>query len=141
MPPRVRKPASWPLREASKAMSVGFSLRQLKEGLGTFAMSRESLDTVGVRYTGWAALDRDPQKDLVEFTCPRCGAEGMKPARHERTLYHFVDGFLQDVHGETVLCRGCRTSLHIAPIVMVYDQDEKKRFEAVFAEELATTTH
>jgi hypothetical protein len=65
----------------------------------------------------------------------------MKPARRERTLYHFVDGFLQDVQGETALCRGCQTSLHIAPIVMVYDQDEKKRFEAVFADELATATH
>jgi len=30
-------------------------------------MSLPSKEAVGVRYTGWAALDRDPQEDLVEY--------------------------------------------------------------------------
>jgi hypothetical protein len=104
-------------------------------------MSREMLETLGVRYTGWAALNRDPQKDLVEFTCPRCGAYGMKAADHERTLYHFVDGFLQDVEGETATCRGCQAALRVAPVVMVHDQDEKKRFTAVFEDQLTPVSH
>ena len=37
-------------------------------------MDRRNPETVGVRRTGWAALDRDPQQDTVEFICPHCGA-------------------------------------------------------------------
>ena len=36
-------------------------------------MNRNSLETIGVRYTAWAALNRDPLEDRVEFTCPHCG--------------------------------------------------------------------
>jgi len=78
-------------------------------------MSARSAETVGVRYTGWAALHRDPQEDPVTYTCPHCGAEGRKQARPA--------------------CRECHRSLHLAPIVLVHDQDEMKRFEAVFVTE------
>jgi hypothetical protein len=63
-------------------------------------MDRRNIETVGVRRTGWAALDRDPQEDKVEFLCPHCGTRGQKNARRERTQYHFTDGFLQDLQGE-----------------------------------------
>jgi predicted RNA-binding Zn-ribbon protein involved in translation (DUF1610 family) len=99
-------------------------------------MSRHSQETVGVRYTGWAALDRDPQEDSVEFDCPRCGQHGFKSARRDRNEYHFTDGFLQDMQGEMSACRKCRTTLHIAPIVLVHDQHERRRFAAVFATDL-----
>jgi len=92
-------------------------------------------EIVGVRYTGWAALDRDPQEDLVEFVCPSCGHKGMKAARRELAEYHFIDGFLQDIYGEAATCKTCRKSLQVAPIVLVHDRDEKRRFEAIFAEE------
>jgi hypothetical protein len=97
-------------------------------------MSKQSEDTIGVRFTGWAALDRDPQDDAVEFVCPHCGHRGTKPARHERSEYHFTDGFLQDLQGEMSVCRNCKTALHIAPVVLLHDQDEKRRFDAVFAD-------
>jgi hypothetical protein len=38
------------------------------------------------------------------------------------------------------VCRGCKRSMRVVPIVMLHDQDEKKRFEAVFAAELEATT-
>jgi hypothetical protein len=95
-----------------------------------------STETLGVRYTGWAALDRDPQDDRVEYTCPLCGTQGFKPARRARSEYRFNDGFLQDTQGETTTCRQCRRGLHVAPIVLVHNQDEKRRFQAVFSEEL-----
>lgn len=101
-------------------------------------MNRQSVETVGVRVTGWAALNRDPEEDLVDFTCPHCGMEGTKNARRERSLYRFTDGFLQDLQGEVTVCRGCKRSFRVVPIVMLHDQDEKKRFEAVFAEDLTT---
>jgi hypothetical protein len=96
-------------------------------------MSRNSKETIGVRYTGWAALDRDPQDDAVEYVCPHCGHQGFKAARRERAQYHFTDGFLQDVQGEATTCRNCRTSLRVVPVVLVHDMDEKRRFQAVFA--------
>ena len=99
-------------------------------------MSRHSLETVGVRYTGWAALDRNPQEDMVEFTCPYCGHRGRKPARRPRARYRFTDGFLQDLQGELSTCRGCRRALRIVPVVLLHDRDEKRRFEAVFSAEL-----
>ena len=100
-------------------------------------MNRNHLEVVGVRYTGWAALNRDPQEDIVEFACPQCGQHGEKPARRARAQYHFTDGFLQDLQGELATCRGCKQALHVAPVVMLHDQDEKRRFEAVFADDLA----
>jgi hypothetical protein len=102
-------------------------------------MERHVPEVVGVRRTGWAALERDPQMDIVEFTCPQCGAEGQKKARHERAEYRFTDGFLQDLQGEGVQCHFCKQSMRVVPIVLVHDQDEVKRFEAVFSpeEELA----
>jgi len=99
-------------------------------------MQRRSIETVGVRYTGWAALDRDPQEDTVEFVCPDCGHQGAKNARRARAQYHFTDGFLQDLQGEMTICRFCRHSLRVAPVVLLHDQDEKRRFQAVFGPEL-----
>jgi hypothetical protein len=103
------------------------------------SMDRHIPEVVGVRRTGWAALERDPQMDIVEFTCPQCGAEGQKKARHERAEYRFTDGFLQDLQGEGVQCHLCKQSMRVVPIVLVHDQDEVKRFQAVFSpeEELA----
>ena len=98
-------------------------------------MGRHNLETVGVRRTGWAALDRDPQKDMVEFICPHCGARDKKNARRERALYHFTDGFLQDLQGEVAQCHACKQYLRVVPIVMLHDQDETRRFEAVFSDE------
>ena len=102
-------------------------------------MTRQYKETVGVRRTGWAALDRDPQEDKVEFSCPHCGERGTKTARRERALYHFTDGFLQDLQGEVTQCRACGHSMRVVPVVLLHDQDEARRFEAVFSEELATT--
>jgi len=99
-------------------------------------MSRRSLETPGVRYTGWAALDRDPQKDRVEFACPHCGLLGTKPARRPRARYRFTDGFVQDLQGEVTACRGCKRALRVVPVVLVHDLDEKRRFEAVFSAEM-----
>jgi predicted RNA-binding Zn-ribbon protein involved in translation (DUF1610 family) len=103
-------------------------------------MSRQSRETVGVRRTGWAALNRDPQEDRVEYACPHCGTRGSKNARRERTEYHFTDGFLQDLQGEMSQCKSCGASLRLAPVILLHDQDEKRRFEAVFSDELIATT-
>lgn len=97
-------------------------------------MSINSKDTLGVRYTGWAALHRDPQKDVLEYNCPYCRKPGIKVARRTHDQYHFTDGFLQDLQGEMAACHGCQHSLRIAPVVMLHDQDEKRRFEAVFSD-------
>lgn len=96
-------------------------------------MSRTSAETVGVRLTGWAALDRDPLDDRVEYTCPHCGSKGAKPARRPRSVYHFTDGFIQDLQGEMAACHACRRTLRLAPIVLVHNQDERRRFDAVFS--------
>jgi hypothetical protein len=100
-------------------------------------MPRRSLETIGVRYTGWAALNRDPQDDAVEFTCPHCGLAGRKLARRPRARYRFTDGFLQDLQGELTNCRGCKRELRIVPVVLLHDLDEKRRFEAVFSSDVA----
>ena len=104
-------------------------------------MDRHIPEVVGVRRTGWAALDRDPQQDVVEYLCPHCGAKGQKKARRERTEYRFTDGFLQDLQGEGVQCHFCKQSMRVVPVVMLYDQDEVKRFAAVFSEEPLVATH
>jgi len=70
-------------------------------------MDRQHPETLGVRRTGWAALDRDPQQDTVEFVCPHCGTRDQKNARRERTLYRFTDGFLQDLQGEVTASYCC----------------------------------
>jgi len=56
-------------------------------------MSLPSKEAVGVRYTGWAALDRDPQEDLVEYNCPYCGERGMKSARRTTISITLPMGF------------------------------------------------
>jgi predicted RNA-binding Zn-ribbon protein involved in translation (DUF1610 family) len=99
-------------------------------------MDGRNVETIGVRRTGWAALDRDPQQDKVEFVCPYCGARDQKNARRERALYHFTDGFLQDLQGEVTQCHSCKRSLRVVPVVLLHDQDEERRFEAVFSDEL-----
>lgn len=104
-------------------------------------MSRLSTETLGIRYTGRAALDRDPQDDRLEFTCPHCGTVGSKPARRPRNEYHFTDGFVQDLHGEMSACRGCHRTLRIVPVVMLHDQDETRRFKAFYATELLGSTN
>lgn len=100
-------------------------------------MERRYAEALGVRRTGWAALDRDPQEDSVEYVCPHCGSHGRKNARRERTLYHFTDGFLQDLQGEVTNCRSCGQQLRVVPIVMLHNQEETKRFAAVFSYELS----
>lgn len=102
-------------------------------------MAQRSQETVGVRYTGWAAIDRDPQDDRVEYHCPHCGASGSKSARRARAEYRFTDGFLQDLQGEMSVCRQCHQRLRIVPVVLVHDQGEKRRFEAVFSPELVAS--
>ncbi len=37
------------------------------------------------------------------------------------------------------VCRQCRQRLRIVPVVLVHDANEKRRFEAVFAPELAAS--
>jgi hypothetical protein len=98
-------------------------------------MERQVPEVLGIRRTGWAALDRDPQEDMIEFHCPHCGAEGQKKARRERSEYHFTDGFMQDLQGEGLQCHYCRKSLRVSPVVLLHDQEEKRRFEAMVAEE------
>jgi len=88
-----------------------------------------------VRYTGWAALNRDPLGDKVEYTCPNCGVPETKAARRSRSEYHFTDGFVQDVHGESATCRACKQPLHVSPVVLLHDKDEQRRFKAMFAED------
>src|SRR5260370_523068 len=80
-------------------------------------MDRHNPETVGVRRTGWAALDRDPRQDTVEFICPHCGARDQKNARRERALYHFTDGFLQDLQGEVTHCHPCHQIFPLLPTV------------------------
>jgi len=99
-------------------------------------MSRTSTETIGVRLTGRAALDRDPLDDHVDYTCPHCGTKGAKPARRPRSVYHFTDGFVQDLQGEMAACRSCKRTLRLSPIVLVHDRDEKRRFDAVFQPDL-----
>ena len=95
-------------------------------------MHRTSTETVGIRLTGWATLNRDPLEDTVEYTCPHCGTHGTKAARRPRSEYHFTDGFVQDLHGEMSRCAGCKRSLRVTPIVLVHDRHEEQRFHAVF---------
>jgi hypothetical protein len=102
-------------------------------------MRLPSKEAVGIRYTGWAALGRDPQEDTLEYTCPYCGAHGVKAARRTPDQYHFTDGFLQDLQGEMAACHSCRHSLRIAPVVLLHDQDEKRRFEGVFSDDLVAS--
>src|SRR5579863_3155628 len=85
-------------------------------------MDGRNVETIGVRRTGWAALDRDPQQDKVEFVCPYCGARDEKNARRERALYHFTDGFLQDLQGEVTQCHACKRSLRVVPVVLLHDR-------------------
>lgn len=124
------------------SMRLNSSGRPLGDNLiEVVIMNRPSSETVGVRYTGWAALNRDPLDDRVEYTCPECGAQGTKAARRPRSAYHFTDGFVQDLQGEVTTCRGCKRSLRVVPVVMLHDQDEKRRFEAVFAADLEVSTN
>ncbi len=95
-------------------------------------MRKMEKETIGVRFTGRAALDRDPLEDKLEFVCPFCEVPGTKSARRPRAAYHFTDGFVQDLQGEMAACRNCKKSLRLSPIVLIHNRDETRRFEAVF---------
>ncbi len=60
-------------------------------------MERRYPEVVGVRRTGWAALDRDPQEDTVEYVCPHCGKRGQKNARREHETRRFEAVFSDDL--------------------------------------------
>src|SRR5260370_11068691 len=96
-------------------------------------MERRYPEVVGVRRTGWAALDRDPQKDTVEYVCPHCGKRGQKNARRERTQYHFTDSFLQDLQGEVANCRTSGQALPAVPIFILHTKHETPPFHPVFS--------
>ena len=100
-------------------------------------MARQTVETIGLRRTGRAAIDRDPQEQRVEYVCPHCGMHGGKNARRELTEYRFTDGFMQDLQGEGTVCRGCKRSLRVVPVVLIHDEGEKRRFYNVFAAELS----
>ncbi len=89
-------------------------------------MDRRNPETIGVRRTGWAALDRDPRQDKVEFICPHCGARDQKNARRERALYHFTDGFLQDLQGEVTQCHSCKQYLRPGNFELIGSTNSKK---------------
>ena len=109
--------------------------------LGVTTMEKATKEAVGLRYTGRAALDRNPLEDRVEFVCPDCGAPGDKAARRPRAAYHFTDGFVQDLQGESAVCRKCKHSIHVAPVVLLHDRDEKRRFEAAYDFELGVSSN
>jgi len=98
-------------------------------------MDRHNVETVGVRRTGWAALDRDPQQDTVEFIC-RTAARGTRrmPGASVRCIISRMV-FCRILQGEVTQCHACKQSLRVVPIVMLHDQDETRRFEAVFSDE------
>jgi hypothetical protein len=48
---------------------------------------------------------------------------------------------LQDLQGEVTQCRSCSQSLRVVPVVMLHDQDETRRFEAVFSDEIQVPAH
>src|SRR5262249_44937180 len=107
----------------------------------SISMDRGLPEVVGVRRTGWAALDRDPQQDVVEFVCPHCGAKGQKKARRERAGDHLSPGVFQGLQGEGVRCPAGKRWLGVVPVVMLYDQEETRRFEAFFLDEPVTSAH
>jgi len=84
-------------------------------------MDRHNLETVGVRRTGWAALDRDPQQGHGGIHLSALRRADKKNARRERALYHFTDGFLQDLQGEVTQCHACKQYLRVVPIVMLHE--------------------
>src|SRR6184192_4112877 len=49
--------------------------------------------------------------------------------------------FLQDLQGEVTVCHSCKKSLRVVPIVMVHDQEEARRFSAVFSDEHLVTVN
>jgi len=63
----------------------------------------------------------------------------MKSARRTTISITLPMGFLQDLRGEMAACHSCRHSLRIAPVVMLHDRDEKRRFEAVFSDFLVAS--
>ncbi len=75
--------------------------------------------------------------NVLALSCilPHCGHRDQKNARRERTQYHFTDGFMQDLQGEVTQCHSCKRYLRVVPIVLLHDQDETRRFAAVFEDE------
>src|SRR3989442_978543 len=103
--------------------SLGHRLR--REVPGSLSLA------AAVRLLRIAGFQPAPLPDPVAI-----GRGGPKWARRDRTRYHFTDGFVQDLEGELTTCRGCRQALRVAPVVMVHDENEKRRFTAVFSEAL-----
>jgi len=103
---------------------------------GGNAMDRRNVETVGVPRTGWL-LWTAIRSAIRGIHLSALRRAGQKNARRERAQYHFTDGFLQDLQGEATHCRACNQSLRVAPVVLLHDQDETRRFERVFSGELA----
>ncbi len=55
--------------------------------------------------------------------------------------HNLETGFLQDLQGEVTQCHACKQYLRVVPIVMLHDQDETRRFEAVFSDEQLVNSH
>jgi hypothetical protein len=45
------------------------------------------------------------------------------------------------LQGEVTQCHACKQWLRVVPIVMLHDQDETRRFEAVFSDGQLVTSH
>ncbi len=97
-------------------------------------MSKQSEETVlefAIRHTrSWIATSKTMPWSSFARTA---GSAAIGKATSGRNTTSQTDS-LQDLQGEMASCRNCKTLLHIAPVVMLHDQDEKRRFEAVFAE-------
>jgi hypothetical protein len=42
---------------------------------------------------------------------------------------------MQDLQGEGLQCHFCKQSLRVVPVVLLHDQEEIRRFEAMLADE------
>ena len=98
-------------------------------------MVRTRFDTVGVRYTGWAALNRDPQEDLVESCVPT--AERTEKTRSPAALGLSLHGWLRagSARRDERLPQ-LQAVAHLSPVGLLHDQGEQRRFNAVFLADL-----
>jgi len=68
-------------------------------------------------------------------------ARDQKNARRERTLYHFHGWIFTGLAGRSDAVPRVQAILRVVPIVMLHDQDETRRFEAVFSDEQLVNSH